>query len=561
MGVRSNSTVTKEFRIQVDGSVVASNLTGADLSYTPLVGEIGDSITFEGRVKETANAVDYYSNWQTFASGIIAASGAGGGVDFTREFSRQAGTVTIDLSVLGPAEDGAASYALVGTPAGYGTSGSDATVNTALADAGVVVWQRTDNAGVTDLSFTFTFVQAKVIRSGDDVEIEVGNDDPDTLVFDITSITGGDFDGENPDTVTWGDIDGQPFSTLTPVYSLTTDTGTAGEWDAGDQGTKDHGALWAYEKDAGVPTFAQGWYDQTGSLAVSADVYTAGGSEDTSIYLRNSADSVDSDSTTKPVAGGAPAFHPTDLFGAGDDGYYWDANESTLWTGSVGGTEVTADDATFDFIEDLSGNGNTLSTTGGAISGRKDDGSGNKYFHLDSDFRSIERNGAMAGTDFATATHPRSFVVMVKGIQSGGNERFVFGENANNTVDGASTNVAVDRDGSVEFRNDATSGLQAINQATTGLPTDGSKFVVGYRSGDGVTSITDTDDIDMYFNGTDYTLASDVAGLTIGDDDYRVGRYRSTDSGAHVVAAMQISRRLSDAEMASLRTYMLALAA
>ena len=466
---------------------------------------------------------------------------------YSREFTDSSGDEDIDLSTIGPAEVGSASYVLSGSPAGVSLLSDILTIDTDVAIAGNISVTRTDDTGDRILSLQLTLVEATVDIVDDTGEVTYGTntrtDATITIVFTAGVYNGRQF------SYTPAEIqavpDGQGLAVLPSLIGLSTDTGQANELDPDDVATISSPALWIYESGATPPTITQtGWYDQTTLLQAGNGDYTGENpaTEDTSIFHRTSDGTSNSDSDVILVA---TSFTSTDLFGVGDDGMLVEAANSTAWTDTKNGT-VASDGQAIAFIEDLSGNDNDVE---GDNSVERSDASGVKYFNLsNTNNEFFHVNGPMGWV----ATEPRTCLFMLRTEPPAGS-RFTHGENAHGTIAGGSIRLDWGDDGSVEWRVGDNDQLQSFSGATTGLDIKTGPRIIGYRSKLGVASIDNAEDFELYCDGTYVALSSSAATLNPLDDDHRIGRYRGTYSiSADVCCWISINRHLTDAEIVSL---------
>lgn len=222
------------------------------------------------------------------------------------------GLQSLALASIGPAESGAASYAGFSLPAWAEVSGGQLVIDTdAFGAGGVVTVRRTDGNGPRDLILTVAPVTGSASYDGSRAIITRGVDDPPGTTYIFTP-TGGIYSGV-PVSATAADLNaltgGQGFPALAPLIALTTDGGTAGELDVGDEAAVTRPGLRLYRDDQTPAAITGEWFDAGGGLGVTTTTYTRTGSLAGFLTWRETDGGAVSSSSGIPIAGGTAAIN------------------------------------------------------------------------------------------------------------------------------------------------------------------------------------------------------------------------------------------------------------
>lgn len=235
----------------------------------------------------------------------LPAAGSLSSVQYTSEIDN----VDRDIASGFTANGNTFTYSLVSPPAGYSiASGSIRRVNTNTAVGATITIRATDEYGwYVQTTETIAFVTFALSVTAGLASLTYGADDPSDTTYSGT-FTGGDYDGRDwsfTKAQATGLSNGDGVPLIAPEEpDLTTDAGTTGVLDSGDEAEEGLDGLWGYPSGNTPPTISKSLRDQSGELEadIAANPYTADGSEVGSIFIRESDGSVNSDSTTVPVA-------------------------------------------------------------------------------------------------------------------------------------------------------------------------------------------------------------------------------------------------------------------
>ena len=267
------------------------------------------------------------------AESLVTAAIASGAVPettFALDFTEATGDEDIDLSAIGPAESGTASYALTPYAGASLVGGKTLRIDTGTAAAGTVTVRRSDDTGSRDLVLALTLVTASI--NGLTGQITIGDDTRSNAMISV-DVTGGNYGGQTVN-FTPADLsvpDGQAFNLIAPAVTLTTDADADGLLDDGDIATRVTG-LWGYPSAQTAPSISGQWYDQAGAITgETGATYTGDGAETASVFYRESDGTNAADSSPISVDGGVfeAAFVSSYVAGNGGTGGGWSSGTNS----------------------------------------------------------------------------------------------------------------------------------------------------------------------------------------------------------------------------------------
>lgn len=228
-------------------------------------------------------------------------------IQAAREYSRDIGVVSEDVSGLYPAPSGMPSYELVSQTAGVALTGSVLEIDTAVVTDGTqATVRRTDGNDTHDLVTTITIVVGDVTITNGTASLTYGANDPADTAYAGTFL-GGAYDG-----VVWSftktEIESLANGTGHPLVLpeapvIQTDADGDGKLDIGDQIAPGRAGVWAYPAGNTPPTITISLRDQSGELLPSfTATYTIDGSETGAVFARETDGTTTVDSTAIEVA-------------------------------------------------------------------------------------------------------------------------------------------------------------------------------------------------------------------------------------------------------------------